>query len=95
MKSLSEILAILKREKSYLKDQYKLSNIAVFGSVSRGEANETSDVDLLVELEQPLGLEFVQLSEDLESILGEKVDVADREMLQKLWPYVSPELVYA
>jgi predicted nucleotidyltransferase len=95
MKSLSEILAILKREKSYLKDRYKLSNIAVFGSVSRGEANETSDVDLLVELEQPLGLEFVQLSEDLESILGEKVDVADREMLQKLWPYVSPELVYA
>ena len=95
MKSLSEVLAILKQEKQRLKARYNVSAIAVFGSLSRGEATEASDIDLLVELEKPLGLEFVQLADDLEALLGTKVDVADREMLRKLWPYVYSELIYA
>ncbi len=95
MKSLSEVLAILKREKQHLRERYNLVEIAVFGSLARGEATETSDIDLLVELEKPLGFEFIDLADDLETLLGTKVDMADREMLRKLWPYISSELVYA
>ena len=52
MKSLSEVLAILKQEKQRLKARYNVSAIAVFGSLSRGEATEASDIDLLVSFNQ-------------------------------------------
>jgi uncharacterized protein len=95
MKQLSEILTILKNEKRRLHEKYHVAEIAVFGSVSRGEATEASDIDLLVELDQPLGLSFITLADELESLLQTKVDIADKEMLHKLWPYISSDLVYA
>jgi predicted nucleotidyltransferase len=53
------------------------SNIRVFGSVARGEADERSDVDFLVELERGRSLlDHVALIQDLETLLGVPVDVA-------------------
>ncbi|MEM1356986.1 MAG: nucleotidyltransferase domain-containing protein [Bacteroidota bacterium] len=72
----------------------------LFGSHARREATHLSDVDLLVELDhsQPIGLQFVQMQFDLESLLGEKVDLVSTNGLSK---YIKPiidqekELVYA
>lgn len=51
-------------------------NVRVFGSVARGEANETSDIDLLVEFEPDRSLlDQAGLVLDLETLLGRKVDV--------------------
>ena len=51
-------------------------NVRVFGSVSRGEADENSDLDLLVDLDKNLSPWFpVGLINELESFLGIKVDV--------------------
>ena len=49
--------------------------VQVFGSYARGEATEESDLDLLVEMERPVGWEFFDYSRDLEQKLGIKVDV--------------------
>ncbi len=47
----------------------------LFGSVARGDATEESDVDVLVELERPLGFAFFRLKPLLESWFGRPVDV--------------------
>jgi len=94
MKKREEILETLRQLKPYLHEKFHVSGIAVFGSVARGEADQTSDVDIYVELDKPLGLEFVALGDELEVTLGIKVDLADRPMLKRLWPYIEADLVY-
>lgn len=64
-----EILAIAAKHGAY--------NIRIFGSVARGEAREDSDIDFLVELETNRSLlDRIALIQDLEDLLGRKVDVA-------------------
>ena len=56
--------------------EYGASNIRVFGSVARGEADEMSDVDLLVSLAPGFGLlRHAAMIRELEALLGRKVDV--------------------
>jgi predicted nucleotidyltransferase len=52
------------------------SNIRVFGSVARGEEGPDSDLDLLVEMRPESSLlDLISLWQDLEDLLGHKVDV--------------------
>lgn len=75
MKKLNQIILLLQNTKAFLKSKYGLKNLALFGSQARGESTPLSDVDLLVEVESPIGLELVLLGDELENILGIKVDV--------------------
>lgn len=63
----------------------------LFGSYVRGEENENSDIDLLVELDysQPIGLEFIQMQIDLQQLLSKKVDLISARGLSK---YIKPIL---
>ena len=51
-----EVLKILADHRDELRQQFGVKSLALFGSVARDEATETSDVDLLVEFERPVGL---------------------------------------
>jgi len=63
---------------------YGASNVRIFGSVARGEAKPDSDVDFLVELESSRSLlDHVALIQDLEDLLGRKVDVATDKGLRE------------
>jgi predicted nucleotidyltransferase len=66
-----------------LRERYGVRRIALYGSFARNASTEKSDVDLLVELSRPLGYAFVELVEDLEQILGKKVDLATFETYQR------------
>lgn len=58
-------------------------NVRVFGSLARGEAGPTSDVDFLVELEPGRSLlDHAALVLDLEQLLGVRVDVASERALR-------------
>lgn len=60
-----------------------VSSLAVFGSVDREEAGAESDVDILVEFGQPVGLfEFVRLQQRLEALLGRRVDLVTPDTLR-------------
>ena len=63
--------------------QNNISYCAMFGSFARGDANETSDIDLLVRFSKPIGWKFYAIAEDLEDSLGRKVDLATENMLNK------------
>jgi predicted nucleotidyltransferase len=84
---------------TYFKTQPVLK-VFLFGSYARNEATETSDIDLLVELDysQPIGLEFVQMQLDLQKLLSKKVDlITERGLSKHLRPYIEAEkkLIYA
>lgn len=77
------ILQRLKKELPHLREKYGVVRIALFGSFAKGAQTESSDIDLLVELSRPLGLEFVALAEHLEKRLGRKVDLATFETFSR------------
>lgn len=59
-------------------------NVRLFGSVARGEADELSDVDILVDLEPGRSLlDLIAIAQDLEDLLGCHVDVATERMLKE------------
>lgn len=65
--------------------QHGAFNVRVFGSVARGEASQESDIDFLVDysLEQISDWFPVGLIQDLEALLGRRVDVATEPALKK------------
>ena len=68
----------------------------LFGSYSRNEANENSDVDILVELDHstPIGMQFFTYRDELQTLLKKKVDVVSYEGLSKyVKPFVDKEKV--
>jgi len=81
--SKEEVVAILRRQMPFLRQRYGVERIALYGSFARGKPTRRSDVDLLVELSRPLGLEFVALAEHMEAALGRKVDLATFKSLQR------------
>jgi predicted nucleotidyltransferase len=96
MKSLEDILKILVARKRDLHEKYHVQSIGVFGSYARGDQAPKSDVDILVEFDQPIGWEIVDLHEYLELILGMKVDLVTRGAVTRkplLWQYIQEDLV--
>jgi uncharacterized protein len=81
---IEELLADKREEILAIAAKYNASNIRIFGSVARGEANLESDVDFLVEMSNHSLLDRIALIQDLEDLLGRKVDVALLENLHQL-----------
>ncbi len=75
MHNLKEIEIILKKNKEKLQEKFKVNRIGIFGSYIHGNQDESSDIDILVEFFEPIGWEFVDLKEYLETILDLKVDL--------------------
>jgi uncharacterized protein len=71
----NDVIQILSNELPYLKANFGVQRIAIFGSFADGTASEKSDVDIFIEFEKRLGLEFIQLADYLEEKLGRKTDI--------------------
>ena len=86
VKTAEEIARILRSHMPELASRYKVTSLGIFGSYIRGEADEESDIDLLVDLEEgdePLTLlEFIALENRLSDLLGAKVDLVERSALK-------------
>lgn len=70
-----KIRNIIKNEYPRLIAEYGVKRIGLFGSFAKGTQNEDSDIDIVAEFSKPIGLKFVEFTEYLEKILGNKVDV--------------------
>jgi len=80
--SINKIINTKRDEILRIAKEYGAHNIRIFGSVARGEANANSDLDLLVEMEPNRSLiDHVALWQDLEDLLGCKVDVVSEKAL--------------
>ena len=68
--------------------------MALFGSWARGEQHQGSDIDILVEVDGSIGLRFIDLAEDLEACLGNKVDLVSRRAITPaVWQYIEQDLI--
>jgi len=95
MQTIRQIKSILAQHKSELVQKYHLRQLGVFGSYARKDKTAQSDIDLLVEFEEPIGLEFVTLAEELEKLLGIKVDLVSINAIKpKMLKIIKKDLVY-
>lgn len=63
--------------------QYRVRQIAVFGSLLRGALGSTSDIDFLVDFESDYSLrDHIRLTQGLQQLLGRRVEVVDRQSLR-------------
>ena len=69
-----EILDAIRKHRDILL-KYKVREIGLFGSFVRGEQVEKSDIDLIVNFEEPSIENFMGLSSFLESLFGKKVEI--------------------
>lgn len=89
------ILATLGSHKNVLIDKYNVKTLGLFGSYSRNDANDNSDIDLLVEFSKPIGIEFVDLADELEEILRHKVDLVSLKAVKHQYlELIKKDIIY-
>jgi predicted nucleotidyltransferase len=82
-----DVLQILKQKNTELTKQFGVKSLLMFGSMARNEATQTSDVDLLVEFDRPVGyFGLFALQDYLEKLLGCSVDLGTPNSLK---PYIK------
>ncbi len=79
MYTLVDIKNSLSSRKEHLFKKYPIKTLAIFGSYARNEQSENSDLDILVEFHDKIGIEFIDLAEELEKAVGLKVDLVSRK----------------
>lgn len=96
MKKLKEIKKILAEHKPEIQRKFKVKEIGIFGSFVRGKHNKKSDIDILVEFAEPIGLfEFMDLEDYLKKIFGVKVDLVSKKALKpRIGEYILKEVIY-
>ena len=95
MSLLAEVKSKLEKLKPELMAKYPLAYIGIFGSVARGDNRDDSDVDIIVEFTKPVGVQFIDLANELEARLGREVDLITREgVKERYWKYIEPDIIY-
>ncbi len=82
-----EILNILREYKDLKKEVYHIKKLGLFGSYARNEADEQSDIDIVVDFSKPDLLNQVGIMQELRDIFDKKVDVI------ALWKRINPKLL--
>lgn len=92
----SEVLKRLNANKTDLFKKYPLTTLALFGSTARGDNSPESDIDIMVEFKEPVGIEFIDLLIDLENIFGGiKVGLTTKRSIKPhYWAYIEKDLIY-
>ncbi|MBM3246182.1 MAG: nucleotidyltransferase family protein [Candidatus Omnitrophica bacterium] len=99
MPTRKKIIKILQKESPKLKKDFGIKKIALFGSFANNTQRKNSDVDIIVELERPIGLKFFDLAEYLEKALNKKIDILTVDALKairikKVIRSIKQELLY-
>ena len=93
---LKNTIGILQRLKPTLASIYHVDSIGLFGSIVRDDfIPDLSDVDIVVNFSQPIGIEFIDLSYFLEKELNRKVDIVSlRGLKEKYLKEIEKDIVY-
>jgi len=96
MKQLEDIQECVKAHKNELNRDYKVKEIGIFGSYVRGHQHDKSDLDILVDFNETIGLfKFVALERYLSQLLGVKVDLVMKSALKpRIGAHILKEVCY-
>jgi len=84
------ILNLLAQYKRDNRDKYGIENIGIFGSLARGEATESSDVDICIKTKTPDIFMLVHIQEELQNLFSKTVDIV--RVRQKMNPYLKKRI---
>ena len=83
MVTKNSILTKLRELKPILYKEFAVKEIGLFGSFSDGSYTEESDIDILIELEKPIGWKYFSLEIYLEKIFNRKIDLVTKNSLRR------------
>jgi len=93
----NEIIRLLRAEKPYLNKEFGVVDIGLFGSFAKGQSNNDSDIDLIVELKEPRFLWLSGLQVYLEKRFNREVEIVRKgnKMNSRFIERVEKEVIYA
>jgi uncharacterized protein len=95
MGQLSEIKQALKQLKPELSQLFHVQSLGLFGSVVRDDFSSSSDIDIIVDFDRPVGIEFIDLAQYIEQKLRKKIDLVSRRGVKdKYFKAIEREIVY-
>ena len=81
--------------KPELAHKYHVQTIGLFGSVVRDDFMTNSDIDIVVDFDRPIGIEFIDLAIYIEDKLGQKVDLVSKNGIkEKYYKAIEKEIIY-
>ncbi|HIJ56405.1 MAG TPA: nucleotidyltransferase family protein [Deltaproteobacteria bacterium] len=96
MLGYDEILKRLQERQDEMRARFSVQRIGIFGSYLRGNANEKSDIDLIVDLAEPTFDHYMDLKFYLEAIFERPVDLVLSDTIKRrLKPVIQKEAAYA
>ena len=90
MISRQQTLTTLQRFKDETGSEYGIVSLGVFGSLARNEANENSDVDVVIETKEVNPFQIVHLKEHLETLLDTPVDIVRKR--PRMNPFLKKQI---
>lgn len=92
LNSIKNALSLIKPE---LTKKFFVNSIGLFGSIVRDDFNESSDIDIIVDFSKPIGIEFIDIADFIESTLRKKVDLVSKNGVKtKYFNQIEPEIIY-
>jgi len=90
-----DIIEKLRAIKPALQKTFSVKTLGLFGSFADGTNTPESDVDIMVELTQPIGWHFFTLEKQLEQTLNRKIDLVTQNALkEQIKPYILKQMLY-
>jgi uncharacterized protein len=83
MTKREDIISKLNELKPWLQKEYSVREIGLFGSFADNTQTDESDIDILVELENPIGWRFFTLELYLEKVFNRKIDLVTKKALKE------------
>ena len=95
MNPIFQIRKQLEQIKPSLTTKYHLGSIGLFGSIVRDDFHDGSDVDILVDFDQPIGIEFIDMANELELLLQRRVDLVSKNGIKPAYlREIEKEVIY-
>lgn len=98
MPNKQQVVQQLQLQKKYLQETFGLTKIGLFGSVSRGDNRDDSDIDILFEIDNNKKFsmfQYLKLNKFLEENLHSPIDlVRESTIKEALKPYIKKDLIY-
>jgi len=92
---LTAIQQKLQQIKPELALKYHVSSIGLFGSIVRNDFTIDSDIDIVVDFSQPIGIEFIDLANELEGLFKRKIDLVSKNGIKPAYlKLIQPEIIY-
>ncbi len=83
MQAIETIKDTLLKHKSYLVSKYSLSSIGVFGAVLQDDFINGNPVDIIVDFKKPIGIEIIDLEDELGKLISHKVELVTKTGIEK------------